>query len=324
MTIRPKLILELCAVFVSVTSCPSFAQNQAGVTPAITPDVATTVTTTGGTANKVAKFSGTSTIVNSIIYDNGTDVGIGTTSPTSTLTVDGTLTLDGTLIVDGYSSFNNNLQLVPAGTATSSKSFNSPLFKLYSSAFNSSSMTVVQPRFEWEVEVTGNNTATPNATLNLLAASGSNSAGETGLFLNTNGTIHFAPGQTFPGGGPFCIAVGGGFGSGGTTFVGPSFTVPAENSCNSWSGFTKTASTVILTTNGAACLSSTGKTLTVSVSSADPDFFGAGVQKSDYIQLTRTGATGTFTSGTDQGQFGGSADQVTCTSSVLSLPDIHD
>ena len=94
MTIRPKLILELCAVFVAVTSCPSFAQNQAGATPAITPDVATTVTTTGGTANKIAKFSGTSTIVNSIIYDNGTDVGIGTTSPTSTLTVDDALTLD--------------------------------------------------------------------------------------------------------------------------------------------------------------------------------------------------------------------------------------
>ena len=121
-----------------------------------------------------------------------------------------------------------------------------------------------------------------------------------------------------------CIAVGGGFGSGGTTFVGPNFAVPAENSCAPWSGFTKTASTVILTTNGAACLSSTGKTLTVSVSSADPDFFGAGAQESDYIQLTRSSSTGSFTGGTDQGEFGGSADQVTCTSSLLSLPDSHD
>jgi hypothetical protein len=33
MTIRPKLILELFTVFVSVASCPSFAQNQAAVTP---------------------------------------------------------------------------------------------------------------------------------------------------------------------------------------------------------------------------------------------------------------------------------------------------
>ncbi len=211
------------------------------ISPAITPNVTSNVTTTGGTANKVAKFSGTSTIVNSIIYDNGTDVGIGTTSPTSTLTVDGTLTLDGTLTVDGFSSFNNNLQLVPTGTATSSKSFNSPLFKLYSSAFNSSSMTVVQPRFEWEVEVTGNNTATPNATLNLLAASGGNSAGETGLFLNTNGTIHFAPGQTFPGTGAGTItgvtagtALTGGGTSGTVTLNVDTTKVPLLNSANTF------------------------------------------------------------------------------------------
>ena len=46
---------------------------------------------------------------------------------------------------------------------------------------------------------TGNDTPTPNGTLNLLATAGGDAAGETGLFLNTNGTIHFAPGQTFPG-----------------------------------------------------------------------------------------------------------------------------
>jgi hypothetical protein len=91
-----------------------------------------------------------------------------------------------------------------------------------------------------------------------------------------------------------------------------------------WSGYTKTASTVILISNGAACLSSTGKTLSVSVSSADPEFFGTTPQ-SDYIQLTRAGSSGTFTGGNDQGPtFGGSADQITCTSSLLSLPDTHD
>jgi len=52
------------------------------VTPAaIIPDTTSTVTTTGGTANNVAKFSGANTIVNSILYDNGTEVGIGTTTP---------------------------------------------------------------------------------------------------------------------------------------------------------------------------------------------------------------------------------------------------
>jgi hypothetical protein len=121
----------------------------------------------------------------------------------------------------------------------------------------------------------------------------------------------------------YCIAVNGGFGSGGTSFMGINFVLPDDGKCKPWSGFTKTASTVILTTSGAACLSSTGKTLTVSVSSADPDFLGTN-PASDYIQLTRTSSTGSFTGGTDQGQFAGSADQVTCTSSLLSLPDIHD
>ena len=41
------------------------------------------VTTSGGTANYVAKFTGSNTIGNSIIYDNGNSVGIGTSSPAS-------------------------------------------------------------------------------------------------------------------------------------------------------------------------------------------------------------------------------------------------
>jgi hypothetical protein len=289
MTICSKRALELFAVFIFVASCPSFAHAQsadANATPeGLTPNVASTVTTTGGTANKVAKFSGATTIVNSLIFDNGTDVGINTTSPTATLTVAGTMT------VNGNSTFNGQFVLPATGTATATSKFGSQFIKFNTSAFNSSTSSTVPPRFQLQAEVTGNDTASPNATLNLLASATSTAPTETGFFINTNGTIHFAPGQTFPGGGPFCIATAGGFGSGGTTFVGPGFT---------------------------------GKTLTVSVSSADPDFVGAGSQVSDYIQLTRTGTTGSFTGGTDQGEFAGSADQVTCTSGVLSLPDSHD
>jgi hypothetical protein len=75
----------------------------------------------------------------------------------------------------------------------------------------------------------------------------------------------------------YCIAANGGFNGdgGGTSFIGKGFTVPAAGNCKPWSGFTKTASTVVLTTTGTGCHSSDGKVLTVSVSSADPDFFGA-------------------------------------------------
>jgi hypothetical protein len=122
----------------------------------------------------------------------------------------------------------------------------------------------------------------------------------------------------------FCIATAGGFGHGGTTFIAPSFTVPAESSCTTWSGFTKTSSTVVLFTSGAACLSSNSKKLTLNVISADPQFLGAGNQASDFIQLTRSETTGPFTSGTDQGEFGGSAVPVTCTSGLLYLMESND
>jgi len=49
----------------------------------------TTVTTTGGTANYITKFSGTYTVVNSSIYDNGS-IGIGTTNPLSKLHINAT------------------------------------------------------------------------------------------------------------------------------------------------------------------------------------------------------------------------------------------
>jgi hypothetical protein len=46
---------------------------------------------------------------------------------------------------------------------------------------------------------------------------------------------------------PYRGAVSGGFGNGGTTFVERSFSQRAEGKCTLWSGYTKTASTVILT-----------------------------------------------------------------------------
>jgi hypothetical protein len=63
--------------------------------------------------------------------------------------------------------------------------------------------------------------------------------------------------------------------------------------------------------------------MTLNVSSADPDFLGTN-PAADYIELTRASSSGTFTGGTDQGEFAGGADQLTCTSDLLTLPDIHD
>jgi len=121
----------------------------------------------------------------------------------------------------------------------------------------------------------------------------------------------------------YCISVGGGFGGGGTSFISPDFAVPAAGKCAPWAGFTKTASTVILWSTGTGCLSTNGKVLTVSVISADPAFFGSSTP-SDYIQVCPTGVTGCPITGSDQGEFAGSAEPQTCTTKLLSLPATHD
>jgi hypothetical protein len=75
-------------------------------------------TAISGTDNYLAKFSGTSTLENSLVYDNGTNVGIGTTSPTSLLHVSGSTLINGPLTVQGsptdlqYTLINNDLDII--------------------------------------------------------------------------------------------------------------------------------------------------------------------------------------------------------------------
>ena len=57
-----------------------------------------------GTTNYVAKFTGTSSIGNSVIFDNGTNVGIGTASPNEKLSVIGAIYAGNGMIVQGYSA----------------------------------------------------------------------------------------------------------------------------------------------------------------------------------------------------------------------------
>jgi hypothetical protein len=138
-------------------------------------------------------------------------------------------------------------------------------------------------------------------------------------------SLLIAPIHSFAAAGPapYCIAVNDGFGNGGTTFVARNFTLPDPSKCTPWTGYTKTASTVILTTSGTSCVSSDNKAMTVSVSSADPWFLGSGQIASDYIQFTRSDATQPFT-GYDYGYFSGSAAPLSCSSDLLTLPSSHD
>ena len=135
-----------------------------------------------------------------------------------------------------------------------------------------------------------------------------------------------APMQSFaaaPAEAPYCIAVSGGFGNGGSTFVARNFSMPEGNKCSTWTGYTKTSATVIFITGGTACLSGDSTALTVSVSSQDPAFLGTGSVAADYIYMTRTSATEPF-SGSDQGYLMGTAEPTSCTNDLLTLPAYHD
>jgi hypothetical protein len=109
---------------------------------------ASTVTTTGGTTGYVPEFTGESSIADSPIFTSGSSIGIGTITPTATLDVIGTAQISGALTANGGATIDGTRELTPTGTATASAGNNSQLLKLYTSAYNSTSKAVLNPRFE--------------------------------------------------------------------------------------------------------------------------------------------------------------------------------
>ncbi|MGH7486700.1 MAG: hypothetical protein ACREMY_14035, partial [bacterium] len=146
------------------------------------------------TKNFIPLFTDNSgTLGNSTLFQSGTGssakVGIGTTSPSTTLDVKGPATVRG------------NLALVPTGTANANTGKNSQPVSQAASVFNSITQTPVTQTFRWQAEPVGNNTPDATGSLNLLFATGTGQLTETGLNIASNGQITFAPGQTFPGAG---------------------------------------------------------------------------------------------------------------------------
>lgn len=175
----------------AAATVPSSGTNSvsvAGGSPAVaTPCGAITA---DGTAlpNQVAKFSGPCGVHQSLLFDNGSNVGIGNTSPAARLDV------------SGGGIFRGTLQLPATGAATSITSFNSNPLDAYASAFNSTS-TILKSQnqlFRWQVEPVGNNTTSPSGKLNLLFGANGGTPAETGLSINSKGQITFASGQTLP------------------------------------------------------------------------------------------------------------------------------
>jgi len=152
-----------------------------------------TVPSGSGAANYLAYWTGAATLGDSAIYQGGTAaaplLGIGTIAPAATLDVHGTTTLRG------------NVLLTPASVATATVSVSSPLMEVGTSGFNSTTSKAVTNGYAWQAFTGANNSASPYAALNLMYIAGTAAPKWTGLSIGDTGLIHFAPGQTFPGGG---------------------------------------------------------------------------------------------------------------------------
>src|SRR5277367_6373840 len=160
----------------------------AALTSDVSPAAGTAVTTPGGFSGYIPVFTSPTTIANSIIFQNTNGIGINA-PPFAALDVSGRTIFRGTMVVSRN------------GNATSTAGVGSVPLQFFANGWNSTINGPVQPVMQWQAEPTANNTAAPGATLNLLYSNGVTNAAETGFYFNSNGTIHFAPGQTFPGGG---------------------------------------------------------------------------------------------------------------------------
>ena len=235
-------------------------------TPAIsaagTPATVTDVTTTGGTAGYLPEFNGAATIVDSPVFVSGSDIGIGTATPTATLDVDGTAIIRGALSTASSATFGGAVTIEAAGKATTAAGESSHSLALQASSYNSGSSEAVAQTFEWKAVPVGNDTATASASLEVLFGQGTATPAATGLAIGANGQITFATGQTFPGTGKGTItgvtagtALTGGGTTGAVTVNLDTTKVPLLGAANTFTGNQTVTGSVTATSfsgNGAA------------------------------------------------------------------------
>jgi hypothetical protein len=255
-----------------------------------------------GTTDFIPIWTNSTTLGNSVLFQSGTGakakVGIGTTTPASTLDVKGGGTIRGLF------------SLPAVGTATTSAGFDSQPMKLTSSVFNSGTGTAVAQNFQWQAEPVDNDTSSATGTLNLLFATGSNKLAETGLNIASNGQITFASGQTFPGAGTV-TSVGSGLGlTGGPittsgTLAIDTTVVPQLDAANTFTG-NQTVNGNVTATNVTATTTVSGGVVNATTSfdiGGAPFAFGNGGNGNAFL-----GFAGNFTTtGTDNTASGAGA-----------------
>src|ERR1700722_6433616 len=144
--------------------------------------------TGAGTTNFIPLWTSSSALGNSLLYQTGGKIGVGTTTPTETLDV------------NGNSIFRGSFQLPPGHDATASAGYESHSFQFQASSYNSSTKASTTQSFGFRAEPLNNNTANPSSQLELFFIPNGGSDFEyTGVSWSSTGIMTFAPGQTFSG-----------------------------------------------------------------------------------------------------------------------------
>ena len=144
--------------------------------------------TGSGTTNHLPLWTSSSALGDSLLYQTGGKIGVGTTTPTETLDV------------NGNSIFRGSFQLPPGHDAIASSGYESHSFQFQASSYNSGTAASTTQSFGFRAEPLNNNTTNPSAQLDLFfIPNGGSDFVNTGVSWSSTGIQTFAPGQTFNG-----------------------------------------------------------------------------------------------------------------------------
>lgn len=172
------------------------------------------------------------------------------------------------------------------GAATTGGGFNSNALKFAASVYSSTSATAEAVNFLWQVEPSGNDTASASGSLNLLSSLGAAAPAETGFKIANSGTVTFANGQAFPG-----VPTN----SGNNTFTGNQVINGTDTINGSSAGngsYTSGQLTVTNSNTGATAVGISGNGVAIGVVGNGDATTGIGVQGQANLGVMGVGANG--------------------------------